>query len=89
MTMADLCNKVVTLGMLVNEQREEMNKLTAGLYQHTKAIQWIITRERQSRKQLGKIRKFAIKRSRCIEEKFCGYNKILDDLPGRFKEMKI
>ena len=88
-TIAGLCDDVVNLGMLVNEQREVMNKLTAGLDHHTEAIQWIITRERQSRKQLRKIRKFAIKRSRCIEEKFRGYDKILDDLAGRFKEMKI
>ena len=88
-TIANVCDEVVNLRWLVNEQREVMNKLTAVLDHHTRVIQWIITKEKRSRRQLGRIRKFVIKRSGYIEKKFRGYDKILDDLTARFKEIKI
>ena len=88
-TIANVCDKVVNLGWLVNEQREVMNKLTAALDHHTRVIQWMITKEKWSHRQLGRIRKFAIKRSGYIEKKFRGYDKVLDDLIARFKEIKI
>ena len=49
-TIANLCDELVNPGQLVNEQMEVMNKLTAGLDHHTRAIQWIITKERRSRR---------------------------------------
>ena len=62
-TIADVCDEVVNLGWLVNEQREVMNKLTAALDHHMRVIQWMITKEKRSRRQLGRIRKFAIKKA--------------------------
>ena len=84
--IANVCDEVVNLGWLVNDQRE--NEQTA-LDHHTRVIQWMITKEKRSRRQLGRIRKFAIKRSGYIEKKFRGYDKILDDLTARFKEIKF
>ena len=88
-TIADLCDKVVNLGMLMNEQREVINKITTGLNHHTRAIYWVLRKQRQWRKQLGLIKKFAAKRSKTIEEKFNKYDQILDDLTWRFQGLKI
>ena len=83
------CDQVVNIGELMNEQREVINKITTRLDHHTRAIHLIIRKQRQSRKQIGLIRKFAAKRSRSIEEKFNRYDQIFDNVAGRFQELKI